>query len=63
MLTRLWLTKDGRQLPLGLMSTAHIMHCLARIERTGWRREWYEALVLEVEIRAYTGRTSAGRPA
>jgi hypothetical protein len=59
MLDGVWTTKDGQQYNVSAMETSHIRNCVAKIERskTGWRREWLERLLLELEIRAM-GKTS-----
>jgi hypothetical protein len=49
----IWVTRDGRRLRIGAMSTDHVKACIARIERMrSWRREFLARLKLELVIRA-----------
>ena len=53
MLIRTWTTKDGERIPLNKMERSHIINCINKIQRSrkGWRKEWLEPLMLELEIR------------
>jgi hypothetical protein len=53
MLVRVWITANGRAIPLPQMSSAHIEACIRRIHRLrNWRRDWLPALELELYIRS-----------
>jgi hypothetical protein len=52
MYDRIWKCRDGRELPVGRMSSRHIVHSIRLIRRTGWRREFLDRLVLELEMRS-----------
>lgn len=50
---KIWVTRDGRQIPVSEMERSHILFCIDRIERSGgkWRGEYLERLKLEITIR------------
>jgi len=54
MLDLIWITKEGERLRISDMETRHINNCVAKILRSkrGWRREYLDRLLLELEIRA-----------
>ena len=55
---KIWVTKDGRQIPVRQMERSHILHAIARIERSkNWRKEYLERLKLELVIRDVLGET------
>lgn len=49
-----WETADGRFIPVSAMSTRHINNCIRKIDRSrkGWRKEYRERLILELELRS-----------
>lgn len=56
MLEMIWITREGRQIPVSRMTTSHIQNCIAKICRSGWRQEYLERLRLEIEIRCLENR-------
>ncbi len=48
----IWVCKDGRKLKIGEMSTDHVKHAIAMIQRSrNWRRGMLARLELELDIR------------
>jgi hypothetical protein len=52
-----WVTKDGRRIPVRRMERRHLLNCIDKIQRSkkGWRREYLDRLVLELQIRDHLG--------
>lgn len=50
----IWVTKEGRMIPVSQMDTSHIVNCIMKIRRskTGWRKECLERLELELFARS-----------
>lgn len=55
MFSPIWITAKGEHLSISQMTTSHIINCIRKIQRSrkGWRREYLERLLLELEIRSY----------
>jgi hypothetical protein len=49
-----WLCKDGRIIAIEDMDTSHLTNCVAKIRRSsrGWRKQYLEPMVAELESRA-----------
>ncbi len=56
---RIWETADGRLVPVSQMETSHIINCIRKIQRSrkGWRKEYLDRLLLEIEIRNMRDRS------
>lgn len=55
---RIWVTKDGRAIPVRHMTRSHVLNSISLIERRGgWRREFLERLRLELVIRDMLGES------
>lgn len=54
---RIWICRDGRQVPVRQMSRQHVLNAIAMIQRSrrGWRREYLERLLLELKIKDFMG--------
>lgn len=50
---QLWKTKDGRILPVSLMSTQHIRNSLRKISRDKWRTAYAVLLKAELQKRGF----------
>ena len=52
---KFWTMKDGREIPIVLMQTSHIHHCIAKIvhSKKGWRFEYLPRLRAELEYRRH----------
>lgn len=50
---QLWKTKDGRILPISLMSTQHIRNSLKKISRDNWRTAYAVLLKVELQKRGF----------
>lgn len=50
---QLWKTKDGRILPVSLMSTQHIRNSLKKIYRDKWRTAYAVLLKAELQKRGF----------
>lgn len=62
---KFWEMKDGRKIPIVLMQTSHIHHCIAKINNSkGWRRQYLPRLLDELEYRAHRQivRANNGEP-
>ena len=56
--TGIWITKDGRAIPIRAMERRHILNCIAKIQNhRSWRREYLERLQLELRIRDHLGES------
>lgn len=52
MMDLVWITRDGRMIPISKMDTSHIKNCIVLIQRRKkWRREYLDRLQLELYIR------------
>lgn len=49
----IWVTKDGRRIPVRQMTDSHLTNAIRLIIRSGgsWRREYLDRLLLELQIR------------
>jgi hypothetical protein len=49
---KIWITKDGRMIPVRQMELSHVHAAIALIlRRRNWRRDFLERLNLELQIR------------
>lgn len=49
---KIWITKDGRMIPVRQMDLDHVHRAIAMIRRRGnWRRDYLARLMLELQIR------------
>ena len=46
-----WPARNGILVPLGFMTDQHLVNCIAKIKREGWRLDWLERLEQEQERR------------
>ena len=66
--TKIWYTRDGRDVQVRQMSTEHLERCIARIMHTfrvtrhgdvvRWRGQYFRPLVVELERRRAEAKTA-----